>query len=53
MHVLTDYRTSIVRSSFYRMVRLYSINVFYKGVKPVQKKASYELSSFGFFHRSR
>ena len=37
----------------YKMVRLYSINVFYKGAKPVQKKASYELSSFGFFQRSR
>lgn len=35
------------------MVRLYSINVYYKDVKPVQKKAAYELSSFGFFQRSR
>lgn len=34
------------------MVKLYSINVFYKGVKPVQKKAAYELTSFGFFQRS-
>lgn len=34
------------------MVKLFAINVFYKGLKPVQKKASYDLSSFGFFQRS-
>ncbi|XP_003383349.1 PREDICTED: synaptobrevin homolog YKT6-like [Amphimedon queenslandica] len=34
------------------MVRLFAINVFYKGLKPIQKKASYELSSFGYFQRS-
>lgn len=32
-------------------MKLFAINVFYKGVKPVHKKATYELSSFGFFHR--
>jgi synaptobrevin family protein YKT6 len=31
---------------------IYAINVFFKGAKPVHKKASYELSSFGFFQRS-
>jgi synaptobrevin family protein YKT6 len=34
------------------MVRLFALHVFYKGIKPIQKKASYELSSFGFFQRS-
>lgn len=34
------------------MVKLYSINVYYKASKPVYKKAAYELSSFGFFQRS-
>ncbi|KAL5470883.1 hypothetical protein EMCRGX_G028930 [Ephydatia muelleri] len=34
------------------MVRLYAINIFYKDFKPVQKKAAYELSSFGFFQRN-
>lgn len=34
------------------MVKLFSINVFFKDVKPVQKKAAYDLSSFGFFQRS-
>lgn len=32
-------------------MKLFAISVFYKGVKPVHKKATYELSSFGFFQR--
>ena len=37
------------------MVRLYSISVYYKTepAKALEKKAAYELSSFGFFNRSR
>jgi hypothetical protein len=35
------------------MVKLFAINVFYKDLKPMQKKATYDLSSFGFFQRSR
>ena len=37
------------------MVRLYAISVFYKPEpsKALEKKAAYELSSFGFFNRSR
>lgn len=34
------------------MVKLFAISVFYKGLKPVQKKAAYDLSSFGFFQRT-
>ena len=34
------------------MVKLFAITVLYKGDKAVQKKAAYELSSFGFFQRS-
>jgi synaptobrevin family protein YKT6 len=36
------------------MVRLYAISVFYKPdlSKAIEKKAAYELSSFGFFNRS-
>ncbi|XP_064382443.1 synaptobrevin homolog YKT6-like isoform X2 [Halichondria panicea] len=34
------------------MVKIFSITILYKSAKPVQKKASYELSSFGFFQRS-
>ena len=38
-----------------RMVRLYAISVLYKPdlSKAIEKKAAYELSSFGFFNRSR
>ena len=37
------------------MVRLYSISVYYKTdpATALEKKAAYELSSFGFFNRSR
>lgn len=35
------------------MVKLFAIGVYYKGLKPIHKKASYDLSSFGFFQRSR
>ena len=37
------------------MVRLYAITVYYKTEpsKALEKKAAYELSSFGFFNRSR
>lgn len=37
------------------MVRLYAISVYYKTEpsKALEKKATYELSSFGFFNRSR
>ena len=37
------------------MVRLYAISVYYKPdpSKALEKKAVYELSSFGFFNRSR
>ena len=34
------------------MVKLFAITVLYKSDKTVQKKAAYELSSFGFFQRS-
>ena len=33
-------------------MKLFAITIFYKGAKPVQKKASYDLSTFGFFQRS-
>ncbi|XP_065919443.1 synaptobrevin homolog YKT6-like [Dysidea avara] len=33
-------------------MKLYAINIFYKDETPVHKKASYDLSSFGFFQKS-
>jgi len=33
-------------------MKLYAINIFYKDETPVHKKASFDLSSFGFFQKS-
>ena len=44
-----------LRGKVREMVRLYAITVYYKTEpsKALEKKAAYELSSFGFFNRSR